>query len=125
MIAAAKAPAAEYEATRTAWRAAVDADPMIKAATMDGKTGIDAVKIGIGKTLAAIGDPQLTQEFKAAMDLTGVGDNPAFIKAMYKLSAFITEGKHVQGAAPSVHGQTPPSQAARPSAAQAMYPNLR
>ena len=123
-IAAAKAPAAEYEATRTAWKAQVDSDPVIRGATMDGKTGIEAVKIGIGKTLAAIGDPALTQEFKAAMDLTGVGDNPAFIKAMYKLSAYVVEGKHVAGSGPSVHGQTPPNQGAKPSPARALYPHL-
>lgn len=124
MIDAAKAPAQEYESTRTAWRAAVDSDPVIKGAVMDGKTGIEAVKIGIGKTLAAIGDPQLTADFKAAMDLTGVGDNPAFIKALWKLSAFVTEGKSVQGANPSPHGQVAPGTSARPPAAKSLYPNL-
>lgn len=123
MIDAAKAPAAAYEATRTTWKAEVDADPDIKAATLDGKTGLDAVKIGIAKTLNAIGDPKLTADFKAAMDLTGAGDNPAFIKAMWKLSSLITEGKHVAGAAPSPHGQKPPG-TDKPSAAKAMYPNL-
>lgn len=124
MIDAAKAPAQEYESTRTAWKAQVDADPQIKGAVLDGKTGIEAVKVGIAKTLAAIGDPQLTQDFKAAMDLTGVGDNPAFIKAMWKLSAFVTEGTHVQGAKPSPHGQVAPGTSERPSAAKSLYPNL-
>lgn len=125
MIAAAKAPADSYEATRTQWKAQVDADPAIKAATADGKTGLEAVKIGIAKTLNALGDPQLTADFKAAMDLTGAGDNPAFIKAMWKLSSFITEGKHVAGNGPSPHGQTPPGQSSRPDAAHALYPNHR
>ena len=124
MIKAAKAPESAYEATRTEWRAKVDADPEIKAATADGKTGVEAVKVGIAKTLAALGDPALTADFKAAMDLTGAGDNPAFIKAMWKLSAFVTEGKHVQGQNPSVHGQQAPGTSARPTPAAALYPNL-
>lgn len=124
MIAAAKAPATEYENTRNAWKASIEADPDIKSAALDGKTGLDAVKIGIGKTLAAIGDAQLTADFKAAMDLTGAGDNPAFIKAMWKLSALVTEGKHVAGANPSPHGQRAPGSSDRPAPAAALYPNL-
>ena len=124
MIKAAKAPADTYEATRAEWKAAVDSDPDIRAAVADGKTGTEAVKIGIAKTLNALGDPKLTADFKAAMDLTGAGDNPAFIKAMWKLSAFVTEGKHVQGQNPSVHGQQAPGTTARPTPAAALYPNL-
>lgn len=124
MIDAAKAPESAYATVRTEWKAAIDADPTIKAATADGKTGLDAVKIGIAKTLNALGDPQLTADFKAAMDLTGAGDNPAFIKAMWKLSAFITEGKPVTPGGPSPHGQTPPNTGARPTPAASLYPNL-
>lgn len=123
MIAAAKGPESDYNTMRADWVSKVNADPDIKAATMDGKTGTEAVKLAIGKTLAALGDPALTADFKAAMNLTGVGDHPAFIKAMWKLSEFVTEGKHVGGQGPSPHGQTPPG-AKPPSAAKAMYPNL-
>lgn len=122
-IAAAKGPATEYENLRKDWKAKIEADPDVRGAVMDGKTGVEAVKIGISKTLAAIGDPVLTQEFKAAMDLTGAGDNPAFIKAMWKLSAFVTEGKHVSGTGPSPHGQRAPNTSERPTAARALYPN--
>lgn len=124
MIDAAKAPQETYENLRRDWKAQIDADPDIRSATADGKTGLDAVKIGIGKTLAALGDAKLTADFKAAMDLTGAGDNPAFIKAMWKLSSFITEGKHVAGSGPSPHGQTPPGASGKPDAARALYPNL-
>jgi hypothetical protein len=123
MIDAAKAPAATYEATRAGWRATIEADPDIRSAAADGKTGIEAVKVGIAKTLNAIGDPALTTAFKEAMDLTGAGDHPAFIKAMWKLADFVTEGKHVAGANPSPHGQAAPG-AKPPTAAKALYPNL-
>lgn len=123
MIEAAKGPASEYETVRTEWKAKVDSDPELKAAVSQGKTGLEAVKLDIGRAIGAIGDPALAADFKAAMDLTGVGDNPAFIKTMWKLAAFVTEGNHVQGRNPSVHGQTPPG-AKPPSAARALYPNL-
>jgi hypothetical protein len=124
MIDAAKAPQTTYETLRAEWKATVDADAEIRAAVADGKTGIEAVKIGIAKTLAALGDAQLTTDFKHAMNTTGVGDNPAFIKAMWKLSSFITEGKPVTPGGPSVHGQTPPNSGARPAPAASLYPNL-
>ena len=123
MIAAAKGPADEYTTTRNTWKAQVDSDPTIKSAVMDGKTGTEAVKLGIGKVLGALNDPGLAADFKQAMDITGAGDNPAFIKAMWKIAGFVTEGKHVGGNNPSPHGQTPPG-APRPDAASALYPNL-
>lgn len=124
MIAAAKGPADAYESTRTAWRAQIDADPEIRGAVMDGKTGPEAVKLGIAKTLSALGDPKLTAEFKEAMNLTGAGDNPAFVKAMWKLAAYVTEGSHVSGANPSPHGQRAPGTSERPAPARSLYPNL-
>lgn len=124
MIQAAKGPAATYEATRTEWQTAVKSDPDLTAAVSGGKTGLEAVKLDIGRALNAIGDPKLASDFKAAMDLTGAGDHPAFIKTLWKLSSFVTEGKHVSGMNPSPHGQRQPGTNEKPSAAQALYPNL-
>lgn len=123
MIAAAKGPQTTYETMRNGWRAEVSADADIKAYTLDGKTGLDAVKIDIGRAMATL-DPKLATDFKAAMDLTGAGDNPAFIKAIWRLSQGISEGKPVSGRNPSPHGQTDPTKPARPSAAQALFPSL-
>lgn len=124
MIEAAKAPAATYEATRTQWQTAVKSDPELIAAVSGGKTGLEAVKLDISRALTGLNDPKLAADFKAAMDLTGAGDHPAFVKALWKLSAFVTEGKPVTGAGPSPHGQRAPGVAEKPSPAQAMYPNL-
>lgn len=121
-IEAAKAPGATYDALRTDWRAKVTADPEIKAYSTDGKTGFDAIKVDIGRALGTL-DPTLATEFKAAMDLTGAGDHPAFVKVFWKLSQSVTEGKHVAGRNPSPQGQNDPSKAERPTAAQALYPN--
>lgn len=124
MIEAAKAPQATYEATRTEWQTKVKSDPELTAAVSGGKTGLEAVKLDIGRALNALGDAGLAAEFKAAMDLTGAGDHPAFVKTLWKLSSFITEGKPVQGTGPSPHGQRAPGTTDRPSPAQALYPNL-
>lgn len=123
MIDAAKGPQTTYENLRTDWRSKVTADPDIKAYAVDGKTGLDAVKIDIGRAVATL-DPALASEFKAAMDLTGAGDHPAFVKAFWRLSQTIMEGKPVSGANPSPHGQRDPTKGARPTAAQSMYPGL-
>ena len=125
-IAATRAPQDTYEATRTKWQAETTSHPDIKNLVDkdSGKTGIDAVKIVMGRALNAIGDPALATEFKAAMDLTGAGDNPAFVRTFLKLADFVTEGKHVAGKGPSIAGQREPGKTALPTAAQALYPGL-
>jgi hypothetical protein len=124
MIAAAKGPEETYTAMRTDWQAKVKSDPDMAKAVNGDKTGLDAVKLDIGRALNALGDAQLASDFKEAMNLTGVGDHPAFVKAMWKLSSFVTEGKHVSGTNPSPHGQNDPSKAKPATGAHALYPNL-
>ena len=123
MIDAAKAPQAAYEAMRLEWRNTVAADAEIKSYATDGRTGPDAVKVDIGKALATL-PPQLANEFKQAMDVTGAGDHPAFVKAIWKLSQSVIEGKPVSGSGPSKFGQADTSRPEKPSPAAAMYPNL-
>lgn len=123
MIDAAKAPAATYEQTRADWQSKVLADPEIKSYARDGKTGIDAVKIDLGRAMTVLG-PELAKDFKAAMDLTGAGDNPAFVKGFWKLAQSVIEGKPVGGKNPSPLGQTDPSKPTKPTPAQSMYPGL-
>ena len=104
-------------AMREKWVSEVHADPEI-----GGK--LDVVKADIGRALNVLNDPKLTSDFRSAMDLTGAGDNPAFIKAFWKLSQHVVEGKPAPGGGPSEHGQSAGGVASRPTAAQAMYPNL-
>jgi len=124
LIEAAKAPQSTYESMRTEWTAKAKADPDMAKATNGDKTGLDAVRLDMGRALDALGDPALAAEFRAAMDLTGAGDHPAFIKTFWKLAQFVTEGKHVTGAGPSPHGQQAPGTNSRPTPAAALYPNL-
>jgi len=124
-IAMMKAPDEAVTRMRSEWRGKTNADAELLA-TVDknsGKTGMDAVKINIAKTLAVL-PVNLQVEFKDAMNLTGAGDHPAFVKAFNKLAAFVTEGSHVNGKNPSPEGQTKPGTSAKPDVASAMYPNL-
>lgn len=113
---AAEAPYKAYTDMRKEWRDTINADPEIGHK-------IPEVKTTISRAIDAMGDPKLAQDFRSAMDLTGAGDNPAFIKAFYKLAQLVGEGKPVSGKGPSPHGQG--NQAAPPSVAGAMYPNLK
>ena len=122
-IEAAKAPTTAVETMRADWRSKVAADTELKAAVNGDKTGLDAVKLDIGRALTHL-PPAEAAEFKSAMDLTGAGDHPAFVKAIWKLSQLVTEGKHVTGGNPSPLGQRAPGAADKPSAAKSMFPNL-
>lgn len=122
MAQAAKAPLDAVTTMRNGWKSQVAADADIRAAVSGDKTGLDAVKVDVSRALNALGDAKLASEFKDAMDLTGAGDHPAFIKTFWKLSQFITEGTHVAGKGPSSEGQRDPSKPVKPTPAQALYP---
>lgn len=88
---------------------------------MGGK--LDTIKADLGRAYTHL-PPDLIKDFKAAMDLTGAGDHPAFVKAFWKLAQLVNEGTHVSGSGPSKHGQAAPETNSRPSLAAAMYPTL-
>lgn len=114
-----QAPVDFFNQTKDAWRKELINDKSLG----NGKDNLsDATREAVGKTIASLGD--LAEPFKEAMDYTGAGDNPAFVRALVHLSQYVTEGKHVSGKGPSPLGQTPTGTAARPTAAQALYPNL-
>ena len=113
--AAADAPLEAYNAMREEWKTKSNADPEIgpKAA---------AIRETLGRAFDTIGDPALVADFKSAMNLTGVGDHPAFIKVLNKMAASVVEGRHVSGAGPTKLSQQAPG-AGPVSIAKAMYPN--
>lgn len=111
--AAAKAPYELWHNTQEAWRNEIKADPEI-----GGK--LDQVKSTIAKAIDGLGDAKLASGFREAMDYTGAGNNPAFIRAFYRLAQKVTEGTHVPAGGPTQ--VNPPG--SRPSAARALYPDL-
>jgi hypothetical protein len=96
----------------------------IKEVKADRELGprLNEVKTTISKAIDGLNDPKLARDFREAMDFTGAGNNPAFIRAFWKLAQMVTEGGHVAGGGPSAQGQR--RQGEVPSAARAMYPNL-
>jgi hypothetical protein len=108
---------ASVKAMDDKWIDQINKDPEIG-------TKLATVKADIGRALDALNDAKLVSEFKDAMNLTRAGNNPAFVKAFWKLSQLVTEGKPVPGGRPSPLGQNPTGQKQIPSAAAAMYPHL-
>jgi len=104
---------------RANWRSEVNKDP-----AMSGK--LEQVTADIGRLKDSLfgTDKAGRDAFGAAMDLTGAGDHPAIIKAWWKAAQMVNEGQHVSGGGPSTHGQAAPGANIRPTAAQALYPNL-
>lgn len=107
-----------YEDMRTANR-----DTIIKDPTLG--NGTDGMKPEVSKNIAEvmsrIGDKATITAFKEAMDLTGAGDHPAFVKAFNTLGKLLAEGSAVKAGGPAAvvaPGSGPKSPA------QSLYPNL-
>ena len=119
-IESAEAPYKAYEEFRTKGRDEIVKDPALG----DGKDNLKPeVRTNISKVYDAIGDAKLIEAFKADMDLTGSGDRPSFVRVMNAVGKLLSEGTLVKGSGASPLGQTSSGNAAKPSAAQALYPN--
>jgi hypothetical protein len=108
------APYRVWQDQQEKWRSEIQTDPEI-----GGK--LDQVRETVARAIDGLGDPKLAREFREAMEFTGAGNNPAFIRAFYKLSQKVTEGKAAVGGQPLPAAARP---GARPSLAQSMYPGL-
>lgn|SRR5215467_2333528 len=113
----ANAPYNAWNETQDKWIKEVKEDPDIGPK-------LNEVKTTLSRAIDVVssGDAKLATAFRDAMDYTGAGNNPAFIKMFYKMAQMLTEGKHVAGGGASPEGQKPAGQ--QRSAAGAMYPNL-
>lgn len=109
-------------AMRTDWQGKLSADAELTAAKSQGKLGLEAVKLDVSRMLNVL-PADLRNDLRDALNLTGAGDHPAVVKSLWKLSSYITEGKHVTGNGPSPDGQAKPG-TPPPSIAARMYPNL-
>jgi hypothetical protein len=115
-IEAVNAPYDAWRKTQEEWVKQVKSDPNIGPR-------LSQVTQTISRAIDSLGDARLASEFRAAMDYTGAGNNPAFIKAFFKLAEKITEGGHVSGKGPSAAGQQRPGTTTG-MGARAMFPNL-
>jgi hypothetical protein len=72
----ANAPYNAYLETRKGWRDEIASDPVIGPKQA-------AVKTEIGRAINLLGDPKMVADFRQALDITGIGDHPAFVRAFY------------------------------------------
>ena len=111
------APAEFYETKQNEWKSAINSDPEIGGSKWNG------TRASIGRLFDSLGDAKMTDAFREAMDYTGAGNHPAVVKFLARVAARLTEGGPVRGGGPSQEGMIRPGEG-RPSAAQAIYPNL-
>lgn len=109
------APFNLWKETQETWKNEVKNDPKLGHR-------LNEVKTNFSRMLDGLGDPKLATEFREAMNYTGAGNNPAFIRLMDTLSQRMVEGGHVQ--APKPTEVKAPGQTGGPSA-HAVYPNLK
>ncbi len=100
-----------WQETQSTWRDEVKSDPVI------GGQRLGQVMATINKAIGGLGDAKLISDFREAMNITGAGNNPAFIRAFHVLATKLTEGGPVSG--------NPESKPRPASAGAAMYPNLK
>lgn len=105
----------------TEWKTKSESDPDI--GPIDGAKA-KQIKENVGRALDALGDTAMKGEFQQVMNLTGVGDHPAFIKVFNKLAGMIIEPRGVAATTPTKESQAAPGTTTRPSVAQGLYPNL-
>lgn len=99
------------------WEAKFEADPELGPHR-------DRIRVDVGRALDATLTPAEKTAFQTAMDQTMVGNNPDFIRTIWKLAQRAAPGTHVSGGGPSPLGQTAPGKSSRPSIAESMWPNL-
>ena len=116
MKASADASATAFADLKAGWRKDAVADTSIGTGTQIKPEVLQSV----GRAIDNLG-PELSKGFREAMNLTGVGDNPAFIKAFYAMASKVTEGRPT-----AAHSPAPVAApgAGRTSLAAAIYPNL-
>ena len=112
------APAEFYETKQQEWKDQINSDPEIGGSKWNG------TKASIGRLFDSLGDSALTDAFREAMDYTGAGNHPGVVKFLARVAQRLTEGGPVRGSGPSLDGMRRPGEG-RPSAAQAIYPNLK
>jgi hypothetical protein len=106
--------------TRSDWREGIKNDPKLgKLVGSDGNFGPDSpLVVTVTRALDGLQNPKLVADFKEAMELTGAGDNPAFVGVLHALASKLTEGTSYAQGSPVA------SNSKRPSAGAALYPNL-
>jgi hypothetical protein len=116
-----------WNSTLASWETEVREDKgVIGKATLKGENGttlqgLEAVKVTVARV---INNPELTDpKFREALEVTGIGSNPAAVRTLYQWAKALTEGSAVRAGGPSPNVGAR-SDAGPQTAARALYPNL-
>ena len=101
---------------RTQWMDEIRADKELGG-------NLDNVRAEIGRLKERLPE-DVRNSFNEAMNFTGAGDNPAFVRAFFKIAQLVNEGRPVAGTNPSPAGQSASGTTQRPTMAASMYPSL-
>lgn len=111
-----KSPADAVATMRADWRSAVLSDTTL-ASNGDLRP---EVRANISRAIDSLG-PELGGKFREAMNLTGVGDHPAFVSAFNAFAKRLSEGKPVTAGSPAqVRNPAKPNG----TGANALFPGL-
>lgn len=126
---AADAPVQFWLDQQKTWQEEIKSDPQLGPRLGEVKANFSKMLDSLTQVEGATAEQvtaarKLVADFREAMDLTGAGNNPAFIRVMDALSKNFVEGAHVRGNGPSAAGQNRPGTGERPSHAQAIYGHL-
>src|SRR5712664_1533093 len=119
-LAAADASLKAFTDMRAEWRQSMKTDDTLsKLADSSGNFGPRSPLVDtVNRALDGLQNPKLVADFKDAMNLTGAGDNPAFVRVLHALASQVTEGTSYPTGGPVQ------SKSSRPSPGAAMYPHL-
>jgi hypothetical protein len=119
-LAAADASLKAFTDMRAEWRQSMKTDDTLsKLADSSGNFGPKSPLVDtVNRALDGLQNPKLVSDFKDAMNLTGAGDNPAFVRVLHALAKQVTEGTSYATGGPVQ------SKSSRPSPGAAMYPHL-
>jgi hypothetical protein len=124
---AADANRTAWNTTLASWEAEVREDKgVIGKASLKGENGtvmqgLEAVKVTVARVLD---NPELTDpKFREALEITGIGSNPAAVRTLYQWAKALTEGAAVRAGGPSPNVGARDN-AAPQTSARALYPNL-
>lgn len=105
-----------FWAQRIEWRNAMKADPDLKDLRFNGDNiaADSPLVVTVNRALEGLQNPKLVADFRAAMNDTGAGDSPAFVKVLYALAKQVTEGTTYASGGPVAPQR-------RPSPGEAIY----
>lgn len=104
----AEAQTTQWKTVNETWRADLAKDPQFQG------DNLKEALVTIGRSIDTYGTP----EVRAALDMTGAGNNPALVRYIHKMAAALNEGGLITAGAPAKSGPRSLGETFYPDAAQ-------